>query len=295
MKKLLSLGLLSAFPLLAQDGGRISLQVASARPLVDGDQMANRVVVTSPVTTVTFIDFPYDRHTPLTLSFGWTAGQEELALDLFSTSKKSSATERGTNLGYASSTYSRIDGETKLEAMVFDAAWRHHLARNGSMDLAFSAGVRYADLKHENHQLLYGTPGETLQYDLTTQSKGKAYGLTTGLHGRAGLGEKAWVKAGATLAFMEDTVTNHASIINTPSTGAGIQVNFADGHRHLTQSEAYLQMGTDFGSHVQAYLGYEWRQFGKESLGLSGPPIPNLPFVLGFGLAGFTLGVTLRF
>jgi hypothetical protein len=66
---------------------------------------------------------------------------------------------------------------------------------------------------------------------------------------------------------------------------------------HLFQTEAHARMGMNFVKGFDGYLGYEIRNFDSNSAdgSVSGVFASQIHQVKGFGLSGFTLGLSYHF
>ncbi len=287
-----------ALPAFAQDGFRVGLQVGSMKTTGDAAQFG-----TNPANPITgqVIDFDQPTQSPLALDLAWIKGDDEWSFTYFTTKKKTSKTLVDSTNGVALGTFpiniadAGLDGSRELKAMLIDLAWKHTFVKGDKASLAVSIGLRYSKQSDERSYQQLSAAGVPENASLHMKGEGTGIGLSTGLHGRYAFTDRMWLTSGFTATLLNNTSKSDdytATNIFAPSA----QATSSDNHRSLLQTDAYLRYNINFVSTFNGYLGYEVRDFNSE-----GAKVQNnftslgLPGTSGFGLSGFTLGLSYTF
>lgn len=179
--------------------------------------------------------------------------------------------------------------------MLIDLAWKHTFVKGDKASLAVSIGLRYSKQSDERSYQQLSAAGVPENASLHMKGEGTGIGLSTGLHGRYAFTDRMWLTSGFTATLLNNTSKSDdytATNIFAPSA----QATSSDNHRSLLQTDAYLRYNINFVSTFNGYLGYEVRDFNSE-----GAKVQNnftslgLPGTSGFGLSGFTLGLSYTF
>jgi hypothetical protein len=288
-----------ALPAFAQDGFRVGLSVGSMKTTGDTTSLAANQAVGS---TNTINQYGYDQptQTPYGLNLALVRGDDEFTFS-FLNAKKSDSRALPTDTANPYSigvifggSYPNVNGTQEQKATLIDLGWTHTFAKGDNGSMAFSMGLRSSSITDEftsTYANAAGTPQETLH----AKGKGRGFGLTTGLHGRMNFNEKFWMTGGFTAALLNNTASTDDYSLQGGG-GPAVQFTNDDTHQSLLQTEAYLRFNMTFVKSFNGYLGYEVKDFGHDSAKVENLYTNlGLPTTHGFGLSGFTLGVSYTF
>lgn len=288
-----------ALPAFAQDGFRVGVSVGSMKTTGTATQLGlTQNPSTNTVNTI-YLDQP--TQTPLSLDLAWVKGDDEFSFTYFNTSKKATKTYVDPTSGILfggiliGSTSAGLRGTSDYKATIVDVAWKRTLVKGDAGSFAFSTGLRYSKVTNEiTHQQLDASSNPMGLSD-HVKGEGTGFGLISGLHGRVNFNDRMWLTTGFSAALINNTNKTDDYSINT---GGPTPIRFMndDSHQSLLQTDAYLRYNMNFVSTFNGYLGYEVRDFNKDSAKVTNIYTNlGLPTTSGFGLAGFTLGLSYTF
>ncbi|HET8715612.1 MAG TPA: hypothetical protein VFM16_07300 [Holophagaceae bacterium] len=291
-----------AAPAFAQDGFRVGIQAGSMKTTGEAGQFAT--VPQGGLNNAIGYDFDQATQAPLALDLAYVKGDDEWSLTYFTTKKKTDKTiidaTNGVFLGSSIifiTADAGLTGSRELKATVIDLAWKHTLVKGDTGAFAFSAGLRYSKQSDERSYIQVDPSGTPNQGTLHMKGTGTGFGLTAGLHGRMNFTDRMWLTTGFTAAMLNNTAkSDDYTATNLPPFGDSSYTS-EDTHSSLLQTDAYLRFNMTFVKSFNGYLGYEVRDFNKDAVKTS----PNFlsgsgfPATSGFGLAGFTLGLSYTF
>lgn len=282
----------------AQDGFRVGASVGSMKTTGPTTPFAMIIATSGSTQTAPTYTYGQPTQTPLSLDLALVKGDDEFSLTYMASSKKDGRdlydAAGGIRIGGAigGSNSDTAHGRQELKVSTLDLAWKRTFVKGEAGSLAFSTGLRAFELTDE-----FTTEGTTTgTLDLGIHAKGKAtgFGLTAGLHARLNLSNQVWVTTGFTLAQLNTTqkaedyrIYNNTNTYLLPS---------EDTHGSNLQTESYLRLNMAFVKGFNGYLGYEVKNFGNDAVKIDnlytqiGMPAPH-----GFGLSGFTLGLSYTF
>ncbi|MBS1767887.1 MAG: hypothetical protein JST05_10870 [Acidobacteria bacterium] len=291
-----------ALPAFAQDGFRVGLSTGSMKTTSESASIGLNQVPTGGGFTVNTYTQDQPTQSPLALDLAWVRGDDEYAFTYFN-GKKSATTTLPTNttnpyqLGILlGGSFPNAMGNQEFKATMIDLGWKHTFAKGDMGSAAFSLGLRSSSVSDEITNT-YADAAGTPQEQLHVKGKGTGIGLTAGLHGRMNFNDRCWLTGGYTLGMINNKVSSDDYTL-TPLSGPGspIVFNTPDNHKSLLQTEAYLRFNMNFVSTFNGYLGYEVKNFGDDAAKVNNI-YSNLGLgtTSGFGLSGFTLGVSYTF
>ncbi len=238
---------------------------------------------------------------PLGLDLAWVKGDDEYSLTYFN-SKKSDTKTLPTNttdpyqLGILfGGSFPNAMGTQEFKATMIDLAWKHTFVKGDNGSAAFSFGLRSSSVSDEITNT-YANAAGTPQQELHVKAKGSGFGLTAGLHGRMNFNDRIWLTSGFTAGMINNKVSSDDYEL-IPLTGGGALVfSTPDNHQSLFQTDAYLRFNMNFVNTFNGYLGYEVKNFGSDAAKVNNV-YSNLGLgtTSGFGLSGFTLGLSYTF
>ena len=289
-----------ALPAFAQDGFRVGLSTGSMKTTGDTTNLAVNQVGGS-TNAINQYGYKQPTQTPLGLDLALVRGDDEFTFSFLSAKKSDSRTlPTDTANPYLigiifGGNFPNVSGRQDQKATIIDLGWNHTFAKGDNGSMAFSMGLRSSSISDEfttTYADAAGAPQETLH----AKGKGSGFGLTTGLHGRMNFNEKFWMTGGFTAALLNNTVSTDDYALMPASGSGGISFTNDDRHQSLLQTEAYLRFNMNFVKTFNGYLGYEVKDFGHDSAKVENLYTNlGLPTTHGFGLAGFTLGVSYTF
>lgn len=293
-----------ALPALAQDGFRIGVQTGSMKTTGDSAPLATDITGGTS-QFVRQINFDQPTQAPLSLDLAIVKGDDEWSLTFFTAKKKVSATFMDTTAGNGVSmgstvlfTNAGVSGSRELKATLIDLAWKRALVKGDRGTFSVSSGLRYGRQSDERFFQELDPAGAPATRTGHIDGEGTGFGLTAGIHGRMNFSNRVWLTSGFVAALLDNTVKTKD---NTVSTSGVPTVTFAndDLHQSLLQTDAYLRLNVNFVKTFNGYLGYEVRDFNRAGAGATTPNFfsntisPGTPS--GFGLSGFTLGLSYTF
>lgn len=291
-----------ALPAFAQDGFRVGVQLGSMKTTGDATTLGINQAGVLPNQTINTFTYDQPNQSPLSLDLAWVRGDDEYALT-FLTSKKSSGTSLPMNTTNPYSfgiliggSYGSVLGSQEQKATVIDLTWKHTFAKSDTGSVAFSAGLRSSKVSDEFTNIGTDNTGVP-QVSIHNKATGTGFGLTTGIHGRMNFNDKIWLTSGFTAALINNTdSTDDYTYRSLTGGGGSVVFTNSDKRQSLLQTEAYLRFNVNFVSSFNGYLGYEVKNYGSEAA-KSQNIYTNLglPSTSGFGLAGFTLGLSYTF
>ena len=248
------------------------------------------------------VNFDQPTQSPVSLELAWVKGDDEWSLTYFTTKKETSDTvmdpANGVMLGKFpfGVTDAGLSGTREVKATLIDVGWKHAFVKGEHASLALSAGVRYSQVSDERSYQQLNAAGSPDPGALHLKGKGTGFGLSTGLHLRYAFSDRAWLTSGYTATLLNNTSkSDDYTAINLfgPSTSTPAS---PDTHESLVQSDAYLRFNMNFVSTFNGYLGYEVRNFNNDAAKVQNSLTDfGLPAPSGFGLSGFTLGLSYTF
>ncbi len=287
-------------PAFAQDGFRVGVQFGSMKTTGDTTSLA---INQAPGSTNTINQYNYDQptQTPYGLNLALVRGDDEFSFS-FLNAKKSDSRTLPTNTANPYTIgiifgggFPNVSGNQEQKATIIDLAWTHTFAKGDNGSMAFSMGLRSSSISDEFTSIYAdasGNPQETLH----AKGKGSGFGLTTGLHGRMNFSEKFWMTGGFNAALLNNTVSTDDYSLQASGGPGAITFTNEDKHQSLLQTEAYLRFNMNFVSTFNGYLGYEVKDYGHDSAKIDNLYTNlGLPTTHGFGLSGFTLGLSYTF
>ncbi len=290
-----------ALPAFAQDGFRVGVQLGSMK--TTGDAATVGINATPLGTGSQLNTYTQDQPTqsPLGLDLAWVKGDDEYSLTYFN-SKKSDTKTLPTNttdpyqLGILfGGSFPNAMGTQEFKATMIDLAWKHTFVKGDNGSAAFSFGLRSSSVSDEITNT-YANAAGTPQEELHVKAKGSGFGLTAGLHGRMNFNDRIWLTSGFTAGMINNKVSSDDYEL-IPLTGGGALVfSTPDNHQSLFQTDAYLRFNMNFVNTFNGYLGYEVKNFGSDAAKVNNV-YSNLGLgtTSGFGLSGFTLGLSYTF
>ncbi len=291
-----------ALPAFAQDGFRVGLQVGSMKTTGDAAPFGY-TEVGGIIGTVSGHNFDQPTQSPLSLDLAWVKGDDEWSLTYFSTKKKTTKTLMDATNGVylAVFPFSLVDagltGSREQKATIIDLNWKHTLVKGDAGSFAFSAGLRSSKVSDERTYQQLDATGAPNQANIHMKGEGTGFGLTAGLHGRMNFTDRLWMTTGFSAAMLSNTnKTDDYTINNLGGPGSNTVMNSDDNRQSLLQTDAYLRVNMNFVSTFNGYLGYEVRNFGSDNGKIKNAFTDlGLPTTSGFGLSGFTLGLSYTF
>ncbi|MBS1785746.1 MAG: hypothetical protein JST24_09995 [Acidobacteria bacterium] len=287
-----------ALPAFAQDGFRVGVQVGSMKTTGPATQFGlTQNPSTSSINTL-YIDQP--TQTPMALDLAWVRGDDEFSLTYFSTKKKGTTSymDPASPIIFGgiifSSSSAGLTASNEYKATLIDATWKRTLIKGDAGSFAFSAGLRYSKVTDElNYQQLDAASNPTGIYS-HVKGEGTGFGLVSGLHGKVTFSDRMWLTTGFAAALINNT--NKTDDYSIATGGPVTTFMNDDSHQSLLQTDAYLRFNMNFVSNFNGYLGYEVRDFNKDAARVSNVYTGvGLPTTSGFGLSGFTLGLSYTF
>lgn len=291
-----------ALPAFAQDGFRVGVQLGSMKTTGDAATVALNQTPLGTGFQVNTYTHDQPTQSPLSLDLAWVKGDDEYSLTYFN-SKKSDSKALPTNttnpyqLGILfGGNFPNAMGTQEFKATMIDIAWKHTFAKGDHGSAAFSFGLRSSSVSDEITNTFADATGVP-QEQLHVKAKGSGFGLTAGLHGRMNLNDRIWITSGFTAVMLDNKVSSDDYEL-VPLTGGGgaVVFNTPDNHQSLLQTEGYLRFNMNFVNTFNGYLGYEVKNFGSDAAKVNnvysnlGPGTTS-----GFGLSGFTLGLSYTF
>ncbi len=246
------------------------------------------------------INFKAGSHTPLGINLGLKLGDNSFVLDYMSTSKTTRQTEVGPNLVWGSfgpgGSADRIDGQSKLEAVVLDLKWMRPLATVGSASFGYELGLRYGSWTASTGSVIDALPDGTNSEQFFNKAKTAAYGFTFGLNTRYELTKSLWLSAGVTCAMLQGDIRGVFQMGNGDD-GWRMITNKGN-HRSFQQLDYRVRLNMAFTKQLSGYLGCEMRDFGKVTADSQQPMLAvyNAEPNRGWGsLNGVTAGLSFTF
>ena len=289
-----------AAPAFAQDGFRVGIQAGSMKTTGEAASFAYTQQTSGPIQSVNGHNFDQATQSPLSLDLAWVKGDDEWSLTFFTTKKKTSQTlmDPANGVFLAVFPFSLADagltGSRELKATIIDLNWKHTLIKGDTGSFAFSAGLRSSQVSDERTYQQLDAAGAPNNTNIHMKGKGAGFGLTAGLHGRLNFNERFWMTTGFTAAMLNNT--NKTDDYTLSGTGPSATFSNDDVHQSLLQTDAYLRFNMNFVKSFNGYLGYEVRNFGTDNGKIKNAYTDlGLPTTSGFGLAGFTLGLSYTF
>lgn len=289
-----------ALPAFAQDGFRVGVQLGSMKTTGDAAPFGYTQVTAGPAQSITGHNFDQATQSPLSLDLAWVKGDDEWSLTYFSAKKKTSMSMMDTTNGVALAVFpfslvdAGLSGSNELKATVIDVAWKHTLVKGDAGSFAFSAGLRSSQVSDERSYQQLDAAGAPDQTRIHMKGEGTGFGLTAGLHGRMNFNDRLWMTTGFTAAMLSNT--NKTDDYTLSGTGPSVVFSSDDVRQSLLQTDAYLRVNMNFVKSFNGYLGYEVRNFGNDNGKIQNAYTSlGLPTTSGFGLSGFTLGLSYSF
>lgn len=289
-----------ALPAFAQDGFRVGLSTGSMKTTGDAAPFSYTQVNSGPVQSIDGHNFDQPTQSPLSLDLAWVKGDDEWSLTYFSTKKKTSKTMMDTTNGVYLSVFpfslvdAGLSGSREQKATIIDLNWKHTFVKGDMGSMAFSAGLRSSKVSDERSYQQLNAAGAPDQTNIHMKGEGTGFGLTAGLHGRMNFNDRFWMTTGFTAAMLSNT--NKTDDYTLSGGGPNTAFNSDDVRQSLLQTDAYLRVNMNFVKTFNGYLGYEVRNFGSDNGKIKNAYTDlGLPTTSGFGLAGFTLGVSYTF
>lgn len=286
-----------ALPAFAQDGFRVGVQVGSMK--TTGNATMLGLTQDAATQTVNTRNIEQPTQTPLSLDFAWVKGDDEFSLTYLSTKKTGSTTYVDPTNGIVfggiilSSSSAGLHGSNELKASLIDLTWKRTLVKGDNGSFAFSTGLRYSKVSDELSYQQLDASSNPVGLNAHMKGEGTGFGLTAGLHGRVNFTDSMWLTSGFGAALINNTNKTDDYTINS-----GSPIHFAndDSHQSLLQTDAYLRFNMNFVKTFNGYLGYEVRDFNRDSAKVTNIYTNlGLPTTSGFGLSGFTLGLSYSF
>ena len=286
-----------ALPAFAQDGFRVGVQLGSMK--TTGNAATLGLTQNATTQTINTLNIEQPTQTPLSLDLAWVKGDDEFSFTYFSTKKTGSTTyvdpANGIVFGgiILSSSSAGMRGSNELKASLIDLTWKRILVKGDNGSFAFSTGLRYSKVSDEITYQQLDAASNPAGLNAHLKGEGTGFGLTAGLHGRVNFTDRMWLTSGFGAALVNNTNKTDDYTINQ-----GSPITFAndDSHQSLLQTDAYLRFNMNFVKTFNGYLGYEVRDFNRDSAKVTNIYTNlGLPTTSGFGLAGFTLGLSYSF
>lgn len=289
-----------ALPAFAQDGFRVGVQLGSMKTTGDAATFGYTEVNSGPAQSVSGHNFDQATQSPLSLDLAWVKGDDEWSLTYFSSKKKTSETliDATNGVYIAVFPFSLVDaglsGSREQKATIIDLNWKHTLVKGDAGSFAFSAGLRSSKVSDERAYQQLNAAGTPEQANIHMKGEGTGFGLTAGLHGRMNFNDRLWMTTGFTAAMLSNT--NKTDDYTLSGSGPNVTFNSDEARQSLLQTDAYLRVNMNFVKTFNGYLGYEVRNFGSDNGKIKNAYTDlGLPTTSGFGLAGFTLGLSYTF
>lgn len=286
-----------ALPAFAQDGFRVGVQLGSMK--TTGNAATLGLTQNATTQTINTLNIEQPTQTPLSLDLAWVKGDDEFSFTYLSTKKTGSTTyvdpANGIIFGgiILSSSSAGMRGSNELKASLIDLTWKRTLVKGDNGSFAFSTGLRYSKVSDEITYQQLDAASNPAGLNAHMKGEGTGFGLTAGLHGRVNFTDRMWLTSGFGAALINNTNKTDDYTINQ-----GSPITFAndDSHQSLLQTDAYLRFNMNFVKTFNGYLGYEVRDFNRDSAKVTNIYTNlGLPTTSGFGLAGFTLGLSYSF
>ncbi|MBS1785745.1 MAG: hypothetical protein JST24_09990 [Acidobacteria bacterium] len=289
-----------ALPAFAQDGFRVGVQLGSMKTTGPEAKVAS-TYNPDPFGGET-VNFDQPTQSPLSLDLAWVKGDDEWSLTYFTTKKKTSKTVMDAANGVVLGNFpfgvadAGLAGSRELKATLIDLDWKHAFVKGEKASLALSAGLRYSQQSDERTYQQLNAAGTPDPGSLHMKGKGTGFGLSTGLHVRYSFSDRAWLTSGYKVILLNNT-SKSEDYTATALFGPGLSSpSSPDNHETLVQSDAYLRFNMNFVATFNGYLGYEVRDFNKDAARIQNNLTNfSLPATSGFGLSGFTLGLSYTF
>lgn len=289
-----------ALPAFAQDGFRVGLSTGSMKTTGDAASFGYTQMTSGPAQSISGHNFDQPTQSPLSLDLTWMKGDDEWSLTYFSTKKKTSKTmmDPANGVYLAVFPFSLVDaglsGSREQKATIIDLAWKHTFVKGDMGSMAFSAGLRSSKVSDERTYQQLDAAGAPNNTNIHMKGEGTGFGLTMGLHGRMNFNDRFWMTTGFTAAMLNNT--NKTDDYTLAGMGPSAVFNSDDVHQSLLQTDAYLRVNMNIVKTFNAYLGYEVRNFGSDNGKIKNAYTDlGLPTTSGFGLSGFTLGLSYSF
>lgn len=293
-----------ALPAFAQDGFRVGVQLGSMKTTGDAATFGYTLVSSGPSQSISGHNFDQPTQSPLSLDLAWVKGDDEWSLTYFSSKKKTSKSMMDTTNGVYLAVFpfslndAGLSASREQKATIIDLNWKHTLVKGDAGSFAFSAGLRSSKVSDERTYQQLDATGAPNQANIHMKGEGSGFGLTAGLHGRMNFNDRFWMTTGFTAAMLSNTnKTDDYTLSNVGGgPGSAIVFNSDETRQSLLQTDAYLRVNMNFVKTFNGYLGYEVRNFGSDNGKIKNAYTDlGLPTTSGFGLAGFTLGLSYTF
>jgi hypothetical protein len=295
----ISMLLVAGVGLQAQDGFRVGLAYGSMKTTGPATNLAFNFTGVASNQSINSYNYDQPTQTPLTLNLGLVKGDDEFSLSYMDSNKTStrdlsSATNPyGISVPLGSGISANIHGSQRLKVSTIDLAWKHAFMKSNAGALAFSAGLRSFDISDEFHSVGTSASGAPTQA-LHAKGKGSGFGLTAGIHSRLNFNDRVWLTSGFTMAQLDTTVKSDQFAVLT--TTATTQIPSEDRHESTLQTETYLRLNVNFVRGFDGFVGYEVKNFGNDTAKVINTYTQaGIYTTSGFGLAGFTAGLSYTF
>jgi hypothetical protein len=289
----------AAAGLQAQDGFRVGVGFGSMKTTGTPTSLGTNQATSGSNQVIKTYAYDQPTQTPLSLDLAFVEGDDEFFLSYMDSSKKSDKELHDSAHpfvvgGMLSSLGTDVFGHQELKVSTIDLGWKRTFVKGNAGSLAFTTGIRSFSVSDEF--TTGGFTGGALNVDIHGKGKGKGtgFGLLAGLHGRYTFNDRFWLTSGVTLAQLDTTVKTDAYQIGSPS--STITFNNDDRHESTLQTESYLRLNVNFVKTFNGFIGYEVKNFGSETAKITNVYTDlGLPTTHGFGLAGFTMGLSYTF
>lgn len=290
-----------ALPAFAQDGFRVGVQVGSMK--TTGDATNFSFTTNGSAAEIDQHNFDQPTQSPFALDFAYVKGDDEWSLTYFSTKKSTTKTMmdpvNGVYFGglIFSTADAGLTGSQERKATIIDLSWKRTLVKGDMGSFAFSSGLRYSKQSDELSYQRLNASGAPDPGTVHIKGEGTGFGLTAGLHGRLNISDRMWVTTGFGAALINNTAKLDDFTTTSMPPFGNAHITSDDSHASLLQTDAYLRYNMNFVSTFNGYLGYEVRDFNRDAAKtqISSFSILGYPTTGGFGLSGFTLGLSYTF
>lgn len=287
----------AAAGLQAQDGFRVGVGFGSMKTTGATTSLGTNQTGAAPTQAINTYAYDQPTQTPMSLDLALVKGDDEFFLSYMDSSKKNDKElHNSTNpfvVGLVLGTLGTdVYGHQELKVSTIDLGWKRTFVKGNAGSLAFTTGLRSFSISDDF--TTGGFTGGTLNVSIHGKGKGTGFGLLAGLHGRYTFNDRFWLTSGLTVAQLDTTVKTDAYQIGTPS--SSIVFNTEDRHESTLQTEGYLRLNVNFVKTFNGFVGYEVKNFGSDSAKINNIYTDlGLPTSHGFGLAGFTMGLSYTF
>lgn len=287
-------------PAFAQDGFRVGVQFGSMKTTGDPATFGFTQQPAGSTTTLNFMNFDQPTQSPLSLDLAWIKGDDEWSLVYTTTKKTTSKTvidpANGVGIGIIFGSNAGLTGSRELKATILDLAWKRTLVKGDKGSFAFSTGLRLSNQSDERSYQQLDAGGNPNGTYFHMKGKGTGFGLTAGLHGRMTFTDRMWLTTGFTAAMINNSDKTDDYTIGSFGSPNTTVLKSDDVRKSLLQTDAYLRFNMAFVSTFNGYLGYEVRDFNSDAAKVNNIYTGlGAPSTSGFGLAGFSLGLSYTF